>query len=311
MTAGSARAQGPESISVRADNDAFNFWKPPYRRPDEEYTSGVRGSLVFFGAAPWERWLHSRAASCEKAAVPCATHTFSLGQDIYTGTLVPGDTVRVPGTRPNAAWLYVEESSRIAGADRLDETSVTLGVTGPPALGQEMQSAFHSIAPDFNRPINWSVQVPFEPGLILAYDRTQRILVAGDGAEFGGDVEPHAGASFGNILTEARAGLRVRGGYHLQHPWQAVAESSTPVVTFFADATIHGVLRNEFLAGTLFRSSPHVEQRPFVPEYQLGLSVRWRRFTLNYSLDQTQSEYVTRPDGHAWSRIGIDWRIER
>jgi len=52
MAAGNASAQQLQSVSVRADNDAFNFWQAPYRRPDEEYTSGVRGSLVFFGAAP-------------------------------------------------------------------------------------------------------------------------------------------------------------------------------------------------------------------------------------------------------------------
>src|SRR5471030_3067295 len=87
----------------------------------------------------------------------CATRTFSIGQDMYTGKLVPGDTTRESGTRPNAAWLYLQESSRIATADRLDETSVSIGVTGPPALGQEMQRFFHNLAPDLNRPLNWSV----------------------------------------------------------------------------------------------------------------------------------------------------------
>ena len=311
MAAENASAQQLQSVSMRADNDAFNFWQAPYRRPDEEYTSGVRGSLVFFGAAPWERWLHRAAASCGESDTPCATHTYSIGQDIYTGKLVPGDTVRLPGTRPNAGWLYVQESSRIAKPDRLDETSITIGITGPGALGKAMQNAFHSIAPAFNRPDNWTVQLPFEPGIILAYDRTQRMFVAGAGEQFSGDVEPHAGVSLGNILTEARTGVRVRGGFRLQHPWQAVTESSTPEISFFADATIHGVARNEFLAGTLFHPSAHVQERPFVPEYQMGFSVRWERLTASYSLDQTQSEYVTRPNGHAWSRLGVDWRIER
>ena len=308
MTAANARAQSLQSVGVRADNDAFNFWKPPYDRPDEEYTSGVRGWLTYSGAAWWERWLHRTcAASCEARA----SHSFALGQDMYTGKLVPGDTTHEPGTRPNAAWLYLQESSRITTDDRLDETSVSVGVTGPPALGKEMQSVFHNIAPDLNRPLNWSVQVPFEPGIVLAFDRTRRALVMGRTEGFGADVEPHYGASLGNILTEVRAGLRVRAGFNLQHPWMPVPLRETPEISFFAEATGHGIARNEFLAGTLFRPSPHVEERPFVAEYQLGVLVRYERVTLRYSMAQIGSEYVSRDNGHAWSRLALEWRVGR
>ena len=124
-------------------------------------------------------------------------------------------------------------------------------------------------------------------------------------------LEPHAGASLGNILTEARAGLRVRAGFNLQHPWQPVPLRETPEISFFADATGRGILRNEFLAGTMFRPSPHVEERPFVAEYQLGVLVRYERLTIRYSMDQIGSEYLSRPNGHAWSRIGIEWRVGR
>lgn len=308
VTAANALAQSLQSIGARADNDAFNFWKPPYDRPDEEYTSGVRGWLTYSGAAFWERWLHRQCAvSCENGA----SHTFAIGQDMYTGKLVPGDTTHEPGTRPNSAWLYLQESSRVTTDDRLDETSVSIGVTGPPALGKEMQTVFHNLAPDLNRPINWSVEVPFEPGIVLTYDRTQRIAAVGDSMHFGFDMQPHAGASLGNILTEARAGLRVRFGYALQHPWQPLGQRETPEISFFADITGHGVLRNEFLAGTMFRDSPHVTERPFVAEYQLGLLLRYERLTFRYSMDQIGTEYFSRPNGHAWSRLSVEWRVER
>jgi hypothetical protein len=310
LTAGTARAQ-LQSISARADNDAFNFWKPAYDRPDEEYTSGVRGSLVYFGAAPWERWLHPGVKRCEKSDSPCASHEYSLGQDIYTGKLVPGDTTHISGTRPNAGWLYLQESSRFVTADRLDETSITLGVTGPPALGEQMQNFFHSLAPAYNRPTNWAVQLPFEPGIIAAFDRTYRVVSTPPSDGIGGDVEPHFGASIGNILTEARAGLRIRAGFNVQHPWQKVAISNDAVITFFGDITGHAVLRNEFLDGTMFTPSAYVSRRPLVADYSAGFSIRVQRLTLIYSLDQITSEYTTRPNGHAWSRLGAEWRIER
>jgi lipid A 3-O-deacylase len=309
-----ARAQTPLTLEVRADNDVFNFWQPPPKRPDEEYTSGVRAALEFSGAAPWERWLHAGIAPCKVGVAPCATHSFAFGQDIYTGETLPNDTTLVKGTRPNAGWLFVEESSKIERTNRLDETSITIGVTGPPALGQTMQRIFHDIAPADNRPINWNTELPFEPGIVLAWDHTERWLAAGDGKLFGFDVEPHGGASLGNILTEGRAGMRVRTGFRMQHPWLLAAIDSTdttPVISFLADATVHGVARNEFLAGTMFRASPHVDERPFVSEYQVGATFRLEQFSLSWVAHQVSSEYFSRANGHAWSRIEVVYRFAR
>lgn len=308
------RAQKPVTLEIRADNDAFDFWQPPPARPDEEYTSGVRAALQLTGAALWERWLHPNTAPCGGTVVPCATHTYAFGQDIYTGQLVNNDTTHIKGTRPNAGWLFIQESSRIERANRLDETSVTLGVTGPPALGEVMQNFVHSLDPGDNRPTNWDTELPFESGVVLAWDHTERVLAVGTGKAFGADFEPHAGASLGNILTEARAGLKFRTGFRMQHPWiPAPVDTSdnTPGITFFADATMHGVARNEFLAGTMFRPSPHVDERPFVPEYQVGLTFRLEQVSISWVAHQLPSEYFSRTEGHAWSRIEFVYRFAR
>ena len=308
------RAQAPLTLEIRADNDAFNFWQPAPKRPDEEYTSGVRAALQLTGAAPWERWLHPGITRCAAGVSPCATHTYAFGQDIYTGQLVPGDTTPVKGTRPNAGWLFVQESSRIERSRRLDETSVTVGITGPPALGEVMQSFVHGIDPQDNRPINWNTELPFEPGVVLAWDHTERLLAVGDGKLFGADFEPHGGASLGNILTEARAGLRVRTGFRMQHPWLPAAvdtADTTPGISFFADATMHAVARNEFLVGTMFRSSPGVDERPFVPEYQVGATFRLEQVSISWVAHQLSSEYFSRTEGHAWSRIEFVYRFAR
>ena len=309
-----AHAQKPLTLEIRADNDAFDFWKSPFMRPDEEYTSGVRAALQLSGGASWERWLHRGAAPCAVGVAPCAAHTYAFGQDIYTGELVPEDTTPAKGTRPNAGWLYVQESSRYERANRLDETSVTLGVTGPPALGETTIKIVHAFAPDYNRPVNWDTQLPFEPGVILAWDHTERALAIGEGRKFGADLEPHAGASLGNILTEARAGVTVRTGFKMQHPWLLAAIDSsdtTPAVTFFADATVHGVARNEFLAGTLFSSSPRVDARPLVTEYQAGVTFRLEQISISWIAHQLSSEYDSRSKGHAWSRLSVEYRFTR
>ena len=184
-------------MRVRADNDAFDFWMPAWDRPDEEYTSGVKGTLEYAGQAWWGRFLNGTLAPCGAGVDRCATRTYSLGQDIYTGALQDGQTTPPAGSRPPAGWLYLEEKNRAATTNSLNETSLTLGVTGPPSLAEFTQRTVHSIAPVLNRPIDWNDQIPFEPGAVVRYERTQRVLATDDGARFGADLEPHAGASLG------------------------------------------------------------------------------------------------------------------
>jgi lipid A 3-O-deacylase len=307
-----ATAQSLLATRVRADNDAFNFWQAPWYRPDEEYTSGVRGQLDYGGQAWWGRWLHGAAEPCRSGSERCASRSYAFGQDIYTSARQVGDGGTRAGSRPNAGWLYLEEASRVATQTSLVESSVMVGVTGDIALAQFVQRVAHGYAAAYNRPIDWSSQLPAEPGIILRYERTQRLWAAGNDRAFGADVEPHAGGSLGTILTEATAGARARVGFGMGHPWMVPSGGphAATEVSVFADATLHGVIRNEFLAGTFFRPSAHVEQRPWVPEYQAGLTLRWRRLTATYRADVTGSEYTTRSTAHTWSSVELKWRME-
>ena len=70
-------------------------------------------------------------------------------------------TIRVPrpGSRANAGWLYLAQSSRSLHPTRSDELTITLGVTGPPSLARLTQNLFHDIGPEFNRPTDWTRQI--------------------------------------------------------------------------------------------------------------------------------------------------------
>jgi lipid A 3-O-deacylase len=311
VTPSGVAAQSLVAARVRADNDAFNFWEAPWYRPDEEYTNGVRGLLEYAGQAWWSRLISGRIEPCRSGSLHCATRTYAFGQSIYTGARQPGDTAVAPGSRPNAGWLYVEESSRIATPTSLDESSLTLGVTGNPALAQVVQRIAHGYVPAFTKPVDWSHQLPAEPGIGIRYERTQRAWAIGTETGFGADLEPHAGASFGNILTEGAAGLRARAGLGMHHPWMLAPPNDALTLSIFGDATMHGVVRNEFLAGTFFRPSEHVQERPWVAEYQAGLTLGWRRLAITYRADRIDPEYVTRTSPHTWGSIEAEWRMER
>ena len=143
------------AVRERADNDAFNFWQPPWSRPDEEYTSGVRLSVDYAGPA-W--WSHVGSdGDCRGAVMRCSTRTFSLGQDVYTAERHLNEPTARPGSRPDAGW---------------------------------------------QRPIDWSRQLPFEPGLVASYDQRRYIALSGSNRDRGAELKPHAGASLGSILTE-------------------------------------------------------------------------------------------------------------
>jgi len=297
----SQAAGAQRSVSVRADNDAFNFWQAPWNRPDEEYTSGVRLVLDYAGNARWARRGHEEPTACADALDPCAEHSYTLGQDIYTAVRSRLQPVPLPGARPDAGVLWLSSSNRRATAGRVTDLRWTVGVTGRPALAAPLQRFFHNVAPGWNGPIDWSKQLPAEPVFALSYD--QRLLRTTGALE----LQPHAGASLGNLLTEVRAGLGARAGRSLSSPRRIAAKDRPLTLTVVGDATVRGVARNETLSGTFFRPSVHVALRPVVTELQLGTTLRWRELGVSWIAHQTSAEYRARRGPHAWSALEASW----
>lgn len=299
-------ANAQSGIHARADNDAFNFWLAPWARSDEEYSSGVRLAVDWAGPAFWSKRLEHDALGCSAQRDRCMSHTLTLGQDIYTAARRISEPIPPAGSRPDAGLLWLRETQRVAFADRLDELSVTLGVTGEPALASTTQRIVHGYAPSYQRPIDWSTQLPFEPVIGVDYDQ-RRLVKTGDV-----ELQPHAGVSVGNLLTEARAGIGARVGRNLREPFRPLSPVDRLEVAVSGDATVRAVARNEVLSGLLFSGAgPHVPLRTIVPEFQIGISARYGAAALSYVVHQTGPEYTTRRGAHQWSTIQLDWQFAR
>ena len=84
-----------------------------------------------------------------------------------------------------------------------------IGVVGPPALGRQVQTAWHKFV-DAPEPQGWDNQIRTEPGILLTYLHKRRY-----GEISGVQLVPHIGASLGTVATFARAGALLRAGQNM------------------------------------------------------------------------------------------------
>lgn len=212
-------------------------------------------------------------------------HSYALGQALYT----PSDiTLADPplSDRPYAGWLYGSVSLARQNRDRLDEVGVTLGLVGPSAQGEWVQTRVHELRGN-DIPQGWDTQLNDELGVILAGRSSwrQRSVVAPFGQPLGGqmDLTPYLGVSLGNVLTTASAGVSLRFGRQLSEGLPPVrAQPGQPSflqspqldrnsLYFFVAVEGRAVVRNLFLDGNTFSDSRSVDKRPLVGELQAGV----------------------------------------
>jgi len=290
----------PRTLTLRVDNDAFDFWMLPWNRPDEEYSSGVH---ITYGGGDAPRWARGRLSArpvCAVHSLSCRDGRLEIGQDIYTPSVPTNDPHAAPGSRPNAGWLYLSQSARALDENSLSDLTISLGVTGPPSLARFTQRLAHDAAPQYNRPTDWTEQIHFEPGAIVKYERRGRVTTLPDDG-FGADLIPRASVSVGNILTAAEAGFQTRLGWHMSHPW--LAESQHAEVTFMAGAYGQAIARSIFLDGNSFADSPRVGHKPFVGAGEAGVEIRYGALTLGYRAVNETRAWVRGPAWHPWASM--------
>lgn len=297
---GAAFSQSPRWVTVRVDNDAFDFWMAPWNRPDEEYTSGVHVDYDGGDAPRWSREFLRGRLPCFVGAHSCRTSRSVLGQNIYTPSVGVDGGRAAPGSRPNAGWLFVSQTARALNDDRATDLTLTTGVTGPPSLARYMQALAHRAAPTFNRPTDWSHQLAFEPGVIVRYAQ-QRRFVVGETRLFGADVLPRAAVSIGNVSTAAEAGVDARLGWRLPHPW--LLEPRRFSATLSAGASERAVARDLFLDGNTFARSDRVGHEPFVTSANAGVEIRYDAFLLGYRAQSDSRSYARGPKWHPWASL--------
>jgi hypothetical protein len=226
-----------------------------------------------------------------------------VGQHIFTPERTRDALTPALGARSNAGWLYVRDGIRMLHDRRQRELSVTLGVTGQPALAEESQRLFHAIVPGFNRPIDWSEQLAFEPGVIVSFAETGRVL-ARQAGRVGFDVLPRGELHAGNVNTSVEAGLRVRTGFGLAHPWMASAPDAGTEIVIAAGGATRYVARDLFLDGNT-GSKGGVGHEPFVHRVEWSVALRRGAFAVGYGTVTQTRAYPAGPARHTWSALSV------
>lgn len=243
---------------------------------------------------------------------------FSLGQSIFTPDDIMTKTL-LQGERPYAGWTYLAVGLVSVSGDQLDNLELSVGIVGPHSYAEDVQRAWHKTF-DLTYPEGWDNQLRDEPALMLTYERKWRRWARFDLLGLDGDLTPHAGASLGNVLTQAAGGLTVRLGNDLAKTYDYGPPRIRPSLPgsdffvsrgdgigwyLFAGIEGRGVLRNIFLDGNTFRDSHSVDKKNFVGDIQAGIAFIVGPTRLSYTHTWRSKEFDTQNDSDQFGAISL------
>lgn len=211
-----------------------------------------------------------------------------LGQEQYTAADIKSAPALIgPPDHPYAGWLHggmFKEIHRANGT--YQKMGIDIGCLGPCAGGKWTQNTLHRLL-DQPLPQGWSKQVKNEFGAVLYADFAPVRWTFSPAI----DVTPNLHGRFGNIFSDAGAGVTLRAGRLNLLPDQS---------------TIHGYLRidgravgyNATLQGGYFsKDNPHtVKPKRLAGEAEAGLAWNSARYGIRASIVRRSNEIHDLPN---------------
>jgi hypothetical protein len=287
---------------------------------DRHYTQGLHfrvgfaeGDLPRFLAAPRRpSWI---GKLCDQRN--CATG-FTFGQSIYTPQNIRSPLLP-PRDRSYAAWLYggFLLQAREPGV-ALHTFEADIGVVGPHAYGEQIQTWWHNEIVHVKPPLGWEHQIRDEPALMLRYMQQRRLTErTSDNGRRVLDILLRGGGSVGNVFTLASVGPAFRFGYNINDQFgerpltvagpPAVAPRTQRIVAYaFVGADGRFVFHNIFLDGNCCRSdaaSHRVEKRRFVGDAEGGIVIGYEPFRLTWRQVRRSREFARQQRGDIFGSI--------
>lgn len=281
-------------ITIQVENDAASTLKGT---SDQDYTSGIR--LGFTSGAD----TIAPVADLGRSIWGAGTTRVSL--DITQSLFTPRATQLNPPNpldRPYAGELLATFGLIHDTASTRDLVSLSLGVVGPSALGQEVQNGFHNLIGDTpNR--GWHYQVQDQPAVQILVQRTWRLPIAEIGP-IETDFLPSATASLGDVRDYVQGGGEFRFGQELGSDFGTAriepglngsdAYTNTRPIAWYGFAGVDGqaVGYDVSLDGSAFRSNtPSVHRIWDVGEFSAGAAIMLYGLRLTYTQTWQTQEF--------------------
>lgn len=297
-------------ISLTSENDLFGG-------TDRNYTNGLRIERV--GPAdrvfPLLREAADLVPGIDLERIKLR-QGFALAHSIYTPEDISAP-IPDPNDRPYAGWLHVSGTVVASDARTQDALQLNLGVIGPAAGGEFVQSNWHELISGVE-PEGWDSQLRNEPGLEVIVQRLR--LFDGPDLPFGleTDYGLHFGAAVGNVRTYGAVGGMARIGFDLAsdfgppriRPALAGAGVFAPGETLggyvFAGIDGRAVARDIFLDGNTFRDSPSVDdRRPLVGDVQAGIALHYQDIQLAFTYVHRTEQFIAQAGPQRFGAVSI------
>lgn len=300
-------AQSVSGVTFQVDNDYFDFWLPERERPDDNYTHGQLLRMVFNVAPAWaRRSVPSCSESLASPASPnrCAQSFLTISQEIFTPT--NDSPMPVPGERPYAGLLYADFGRSIIDRRQSRSLAVRLGTTGHSSGAEAAQTLFHRLT-DQRHPKGWEYQIGAEPLIGITYGRQYLMTPGLVTRRSAVQVIGTARATATHVRANMNAGMEVRAGYRLPHPWIPATETDRRGLRLFVllGGSETWVARDLLIEGNTRWTDGLVTKRPFVFESIWGLGSGIGSYSVEYRAVSRTRDYVTGPSWHRWGSISL------
>jgi lipid A 3-O-deacylase len=323
---------GDDYLTFYLDNDLFSG-------SDKDYTNGARLSWIS-GNRPiaelkrvqqFLRYLSGdgnnidtfrRLTGFEDASQVSYNYGFSLTQLMFTPS-DPTSYAPILDERPYAGVLLLGISLHAKDKNVLNSVSLSGGIVGPHAYGEETQDFIHEIK-EVEKFSGWDNQVPDEVVVNLFLSQKRRLsLLEYESGIFAIDGFTETAMGVGNYRTEAQVGTVVRIGFNLPIEYSdprlspnayshKLFQNDRVENSFWSLYSMFGVKGyavgfDATLDGPMFRGgfTSDVEREPFVGEVFAGFGVRLADWELSYAHTFRTKEYESQGSTFSFGSIAI------
>ncbi len=299
-------------IAVTSENDLFGG-------TDGNYTNGLRAEYL---SEPEAARGSVRSMAGFIPGLSAERTRMRRGVGVSHVIFTPADITRAdpdPADRPYAAWLALSATLIAHDDDTQDSLQVNLGVIGPLAGGEFVQTNWHDLI-NLQDPRGWDAQLRNEVGIEIIAER-QQVVYRTRALPFGleADAALNIGGAVGNVRTSADLGGVLRLGRTLD-----AREFGPPRIRpalagaggfqrrdgiggyLFAGVQGRAVARDIFLDGNSFRDSRRVDdRRSFVADLQAGAAVHWESVQLSFTLVHRTEQFIAQDGPQRFGAISL------